>query len=743
VRADGTVKLLDFGLAKALSQESESIDDSPTISPAGVTLDGAILGTAAYMSPEQTRGKALDKRTDIWAFGCVFYEMLSGRRAFDAETVTDTLAAVVTRDPDWTALPDRVPEQIRLLLKRCLAKDRNERVPDIAVARFLMTETVASSTSVVSASRPRVLIGAGVALAAAALVLGVFAGLRYASGAAAPAATIRFEVLPPAGVTLQPSPVASAAQLALSPDGAQLAFVAAHGGRSSEVWVRRLDSTQAQPLAGTEGASFPFWSHDSRFVAFFAAGKLKTVDTRGGAPQTLADAAAGRGGTWSQDGVILFAAQASSPIFRVAASGGAVTPVTKFDASQGIVTQYWPHFLPDGRHFLYYQRSTQPNDQGIFVASLDSPDGTRVIDSGTRAVYTAGHLLFVRDGILFAQAFDERTLGASGEPSRVADGVGYWASAFAYAAFTASRAGAIAYGPSVVLTTSLRWRDRAGAASEPALAPRPYVSPRLSPDETSVMVAITDVETAQPDLWQMALSRGTISRVTTDASSDWFPVWSSDATRVFFGSARRGATQIFQKAGVAAEEIISDRLLGAATYPIDVSRDGRLLLFMQSTSRGYDLGVMSLTGDRRLDAFLAGPFNEVQGRFSPNMRWIAYASDESGRFEVYVRGFPADSSRSTTISIGGGMQPEWRRDGKELFYVSADGKLTAVSVDTDAPAFTAGAPRPLFEVRMPEPTAPYPNHYALTGDGQRFLVNTVVEQPTQPALTVILNWTAQ
>ena len=350
--------------------------------------------------------------------------------------------------------------------------------------------------------------------------------------------------------------------------------------------------------------------------------------------------------------------------------------------------------------------------------------------------------MFVRDGILFAQAFDERTLQMGGEPFRLADGVGSWATAFAYTAVTASGSGVLAHGPSIVFPTSLRWHDRAGATMGTLAAPRAYSSPRLSPDQASLMVAVTDATTAQPDLWQLALARGTMSRVTSDQSSDWFPVWSPDGSRVFFGSARTGSTTIFQKSGVSPEELFSDSILNVASYPNDVSGDGRFLVYQPFDSGGYNLAVIPLSGDRTPKPFVAGPSNEAQGRFSPNGRWVAYASDESGQFEVYVRPFPAQTTQSTTISIGGGMQPEWRRDGKELFYISADGKLTAVPVVTDQATFTAGTPRALFDVEVPEATAPFPTNYAVTADGQRFLVNTVVDQPTRPALTVILNWTA-
>jgi Tol biopolymer transport system component len=754
VRADGTVKVLDFGLAKTAHDAALDLTSSPTAASAGRTGAGVILGTAAYMSPEQARGKLTDHRTDIWAFGCVLYEMLAGKAAFDGENVADTIAMVVKGEPDWNALPHDVPENVRLLLERCLEKDRHARVTDIAVAQFLLTETTSRSTdrsrlpaaagvSHQPSSRKRVLIraAAGLVVTVAALVVGAVTGWRYAATGAAAPPTTRFEVLPPAGVSLQPAPVASSAQLALSPDGRQLAFVAAAKGGSSQVWLRPLASTQSQTIAGTEGATFPFWSPDSRFIGFFAGGKLKKVDTRGGAPETLADAPAGRGGAWNQDGVILFAGRASSAILRVSASGGPVAPATTFEPD--VFTQYWPQFLPDGRRFLYYQRSANPDLQGIYVASLDSATSTRVLQSETRAVYGSGHLFVVRGGILFAQPFDYDRLRVSGEQIRVADGVGYWATAFAYTAVTASASGVVAYGPSVVFTTSLRWHDRSGPTTGPMVEPRPYVTPRLSPDETSVIVAVTNATTAQPDLWLISLTRGAMSRVTSDQSSDWFPVWSPDGNNVFFGSARTGSTAIFQKSGAGPESVVAfGAVSGVATYPADVSSDGKSVLYTQSTNRGYDVGVLQLAGEQKATPVLAGPFNEVQGRFSPNNRWVAYASDESGRFEVYVRRFPADNTPPVAISISGGMQPEWSRDGRELFYLAADGRLTAVPVVSDTVTFTAGTPTMLFKADVPEPTAPYPNQYVVAADGRRFLVNTIVEQPTRPALTVILNWSA-
>jgi len=500
---------------------------------------------------------------------------------------------------------------------------------------------------------------------------------------------------------------------------------------------------EAQALAGTEGASFPFWSPDSRFIAFFAGGKLKKIDTSGGVPQVLCNAPAGRGGSWSPDGIIVFVGQANTPISRISASGGVVAPVTKFDPDHAVTSHYWPQFLPDGRHFLYYQSGSKPEYRGLYVTALESSSPKRILESDGMALYTSGHLVFVRDGILFAQPFDDHALQVSGDPIRIGDHVGYWGAGNGYTAVTVSPAGILAYGPSVGPTTSLRWHDRSGTLTRPGTPPAQYSSPRLSPDQQSVVVAITDAPTAHPDLWVLGLARGTTLRLTSDPFADWFPVWSADGGRLIFGSARFGTTAIFQKAvgGVQEETVLESARAANAVYPNDMSGDGRFLLSVQATSRGYDLGVLTFAGESQASTFLATPFNEVQGRFSPNARWVAYASDESGRFEVYVRPFPAASGQ-TQISIAGGMQPEWRHDGKELFYISADGKLTAVPVTTDQVNFSAGAPHALFDIEVPEANPPYATDYAVTADGQRFLVNTVVDQQTHPALTVILNWTS-
>jgi Tol biopolymer transport system component len=647
------------------------------------------------------------------------------------------------------------PPLVESIVRKCLAKnpdDRWQTASDLGSALHWAAEgvnaTPSGATAVIETPRTgsRRLANAVVAAGAilGSVALGVVMGRRYLSNEAAPAATVRFEVQPPANVTLTPAPIASAAQLALSPDGRRLAFVATPKLGVSQLWIRPLDGAQSQPLPGTEGASYPFWSPDNRFIAFFAGGQLKKIDTTGGVPQVLSPATAGRGGAWHPDGTILFVAQANSPISRISASGGVVTAATTFDREQGVIGQGWPQLLPDRRHILYYQRGSNPESRGLFVTSLDTSSSKRLLDIDGMAVYASGHLVYVRDGTLFAQAFDERALQTAGDPIRIGEHIGYWTAGLGYAAVTVSATGVLAHGPSVRLTTSLRWHDRSGASAGPPIAPAQYTGPRLSPDQQSVAVAMTDGATAQPDLWVLGLARGTASRLTSDPATDWFPVWSADGGRLLFGSNRLGVTNPFEKVvGGGQEEPVAESLFRAAgaTGPSDMSSDGRLLLYTQLTSRGYDLGVLMLTGEHKASTFLGTSFNEAQARFSPNTRWVAYASDESGRFEVYVRPFPAASGQ-TQISIAGGTQPEWRRDGRELFYIAADGKMTAVPVATDGATFSAGTPRALFNVEVPEPNPPFPTDYAVTADGQRFLVNTVADQPTRPALTVILNWTA-
>ena len=564
---------------------------------------------------------------------------------------------------------------------------------------------------------------------------------RYATRAAAPAGEIRLEVFAPDNAMLTPAPVASAAQLALSPDGRRLAFVAAPRHGSSRIWIRSLDNVLAQPLADTDGAAFPFWSPDGRFVAFFADGKLKRIDLAGGVSQPIANANNGRGGTWGANDVIVFSSGSYGSLQRVSAAGGAVLDATTLDPGQGAIAHYWPQFLPDGVRFLYYQRTPNNGFEGIWLGTVGSDRVQFVLQAQSRALYSRGHLLFVREGMLFAQLFDVTTLKSSGEPWRVGNNIGYFQSSFGYTAITESPSGALAYGPTVAPSTSLRWFDRRGTALGPALATGIYTGPRLSPDQKTVAMSVREQGSWTGDIWVMDLARNTNSRSTFDAANEWFPAWSADGTRLFFGSTRGGSTALFEKAGVERERLLTQEPNTTAVYPADASVDGRFLLVVESSRAGYDIKFVPLAAERKHSPLINTAFNEVQPRFSPSGRWVAYASDESGRFEVYVRPFPPANGQ-WKISVAGGMQPEWRRDGRELYYVSADGKLTAVPVASDGTVFEPGPPAALFDVEVPEASQPYPNHYVVSADGQRFLVNTLIDQPTRPALTVVLNWAA-
>jgi serine/threonine protein kinase len=748
-------KLLDFGLAKRAvpAVTAGSVSMLATTPSQPLTAHGTILGTFHYMAPEQIEGAEADARSDIFAFGCVLHEMLTGQKAFDGKTRASLIGAILEREPPAVStLQPFAPPLLDAIVRKCLAKkadDRWQSAADLGSAlRWVVDGAInaaaASNAGAASARRSSPVVWTAAVVAATTIAIGAGAiGWRYGSGVTTPAATVRFEIVPPSDAMLSPAPVASAAQLALSPDGRRLVFVAAPRYGLSQLWIRPLDGVQAQLVVGTEGASFPFWSPDNRFIGFFAGGKLKKVDPSGGAPEVLCNAAGGRGGTWSPEGTIVFSGSPNSPLLRIAAAGGAVRPATTFDREQGVTAHNWPQFLPDGRHYLFYQRSSKSEHQGVYVASLDAAETTRVLVSMGAGQYGSGYLLFVRDGMLFAQTFDDRALRTRGEAMRVADHIGYFGSSLGYAAVSVSPAG-VPYGPNVALTTTLQWRDRDGATRGSSIAPSVYRSPRLSPDQQRVAVTRSEPDSSQSDIWVLELARGNPSRVTFDPMNDWFPAWSADGSRIFFGSSRSGTTAIFQKAGSEPDQFFAGGRDGSGTamYPNDTSSDGRFLIYTESSPRAYDLGVVPLSGAAKPGPFLASPFNEVQSRFAPNSRWIAYASDESGKFEVYVRPFPAASGQSL-ISVAGGMQPEWRRDGKELFYISADRKLMAVPVTTEATTFSAGVPHALFDVQVPEQTAPFPTDYTVTADGQRFLVNTVVDQPARAALTIITNWTSE
>ena len=745
VRGDGTVKVLDFGLAKAMEPaagSSPSTSMSPTITTPAMTQAGMILGTAAYMSPEQAKGRTVDKRSDVWAFGAVLYEMLTGRRAFEGEDVSDTLARVLMKEPDWTALPATVPPAVVTVLRRCLQKDRKQRVRDIGDVSLALEgafETVAPQTTApTAASRGRLPWMVALAVVTALAIALALPTVRYLRETPPPLPPeMRVEITTPA----TDAPL----QFALSPDGRSLVFVASGDG-AQRLWLRPLDQTEARPQAGTESATYPFWSPDSRSIGFFAAGKLLRLDVAGGAPQLLATAnGVGQSGSWSAEGTILFAQQLVDPLFRVAAAGGDPVAVTRIDSPRQIGHRA-PQFLPDGRQFLFYAAGT-PEAAGIYLGSLDGGAPTRLTaaDSGG-AFLPPDRLVFVRQGTLVARRLD-LARGApggqvelTGDPVTLADRVGV--DAIARGGFAVSGAGSVAYRAGGGAARHLAWVDRTGKAV--GIAGEPDANelrmPELSPDGRRV--AMARAVQGNNDIWLLDLVRGGRTRLTFDAANDTNPIWLPDGLRIVFTSIRTGAADLYLKPsnGSGTEE----RLVGSPNNKTaqDWSRDGRWLLYSETNpTTGRDLWALDMTSPDRTSRVVANtPAEEVLAQLSPDGRWVAYQTNESGRFEVVVQPFP-DAGGKWQVSTAGCVAPRWRADGKELYFLAPDATMMAVPVTAAGTSFEAGTPVALFPTRIVDggTVAIIRPQYAVARDG-RFLINQPVGDATAAPITLILNW---
>ena len=740
----GGVKLLDFGLAKLRAGPAISGFSAATMTTPPITGHGSILGTLQYMAPEQVEGQDADARTDLFAFGAVLYEMITGRKAFEGKSQASVIAGILERQPTpISSLEPLAPPLLDHLVARCLAKDPDDRwqsASDLRSELAWIGGAIPSETAAASARFTPRRMAALVSIIMLAAVIGVGVGVTVRGG---PATTpvVRFELRPETGSIFTSTPIlGSGVQAALSPDGRYLAFIASTEG-IPQLWVRALDAVSATALRDTAGASFPFWSPDSRTIGYFARGMLQRIDLAGTGAQTLAAAPSARGGTWSTEGVILFCPTSGSGLMRVPAGGGKVEPATSLAAGhhQQVSAEYWPVFLPDGRHFLSFALAARKEHRGIYIGALGSPDTKQLGNTETMASFADGHLLFVRQGTLVAQPFDVNRLELTGVATPLAEHIGYYPN-FGYAAFSVSQAGLLTYAPAMATTGQLTWFDRSGRREASVGAPASYSAPSLSPDGSRAVVSIIDPQTATSHLWLFDLIRNTNSRLTLGPDSEFLPVWSPDGRALAFSSDRTGLPDLYQKPSVGMGQETRILSTNVSRFPTDWSRDGRALVYQEATTRGYDILLLSLA-DRSPIPFLQSPFNEAQGRLSPDGRWMAYISDESARLEVYVQPFPPTGTK-WQISTDGGAQPAWRGDGKELFYVAAAGKMMAVSVNPTARDFDAGVPRPLFEVTTPEVSAPYFWHYAVTSDGRRFLVNAVNRTSSSIPLTVLLNWEA-
>jgi Tol biopolymer transport system component len=746
IRPDGTVKVLDFGLAKVLRAATEGIVDHGA-STILATDEGAILGTPAYMSPEQARGQTVDRRTDVWAFGCVLYEMLAGRSAFAGATASDVLANVLAREPDLEALPAGTPPPVRRLLRRCLEKSPKDRLRDIGDALLEIKESLTTDGVNSAAAKPARdfrLIGAAVIVTIIALLFGAFFVVQQLRQSATTGGAQEFVILPPAGTLFGGGALDRTPSFAVSPDGQRLAFVATatDGSGVRLLWVRTLGALHAEALGGTDGANEPFWSPDGSSIAFFAGGKLKRVSVRGGQPVTLADAALGSGGAWNRDGTILYAPSTQSPILRISEDGvGTPSPVTQLGAAADYGHVY-PQFLPDGRHFIYLVRA-EPSRKGIYVGSIDSPDSTRILEAREKARYAPpGHLLYLRDGGLLAESFDVTRLALSGEPVSVAESVAFIATD-GRASFDVSATGVLVYRANGLLAASQPiWVDRSGSRLETVGEPGDYQTASLSPDGSQMVVEKHDLRTSTGDLWLMDLRLGTTPRLTSDGMHNTAAIWSPEGRRVVF-TGRPDGIRNLHVMDIGSESDAPLLPKGPDRSPTDWSADGRHILYVEGNQEQRNIWVLEMP-ERRPVPFLQSKFAEWGGRFSPNGRWVAYVSNKTSRSEVYVRSFPSGLNERQ-ISAGGGLAPRWSRDGRELFFVSPDATVFAVQVNT-AERFEASAPKPLFktDMRGSEATGGVTADSWFNVDGARFFIVPPPPGPLPPALpiTVVLDWTS-
>jgi len=748
----GAVKVLDFGLAKSAapggSSSSIALSASPTMTYAA-TAEGIVLGTAAYMSPEQARGKNVDRRTDIWSFGCVLFECLTARPVFSGETVSDLVAHILQSEPDWSVLPAATPAAVRRLLERCLRKDARERLRDIGDARIELDELLTAGlsgsglppiagTSPVGGSRRSrsTAIAWGVAAVALALA-GVSILFPDRVRRSAPPPATRTTLASRAGMEISSNP----ADAVISPDGRSIVFVAGDSAGTQRLWLRPLESLEARPIEGSEftGATdspgLPFWSPDGRAIGFFDDGKLKTIAITGGTPQILSTVSNARGGTWSRQGVILFSRFSQGPVFRVSQAGGDPVQITVVDSTLHETAHRFPRFLPDGRHYSFVTLPGRDGKIDTWIGELGTTKRTLVVSAASGALFApSGQMVFMRGQSLMAQPFDLGRLRMTGEPTLIGDAPENLNILGSIPA-SVSDNGILLYPTSIQTVGLLSWFGRDGKAQGTLPAPAgDYREIAISPDGRHVAL-IRRTSPTSNDIWIADVPGGSARRLTTDGLQRYSLVWSGNSLDLGYALSRGGEFDFWQRAASGSDE---ERPLFVTKSPLknlsDISRDGSYLVYDdigRTTQR--DIWVLPLEGDRKPVQYLATPFNEVTGTLSPDGRWMLYQSEESGRPELYVQSFPTPGSK-VRISTDGGNSGRWRRDGAEIVYRSQRG-LMSVTVAAGV-GFAAGEPKLL----MPIPREVV--SLGLTPDFQRCLMALTTGDARRTSLTLLTNWTS-
>ena len=729
VTRDERLKILDFGLAKLVEL------DSVTLTAAPHTADGAVLGTVGYLSPEQASGLPADHRSDVFSVGAILFEMVMHRRAFARATAAQTLTAVLEDDPTASTAVGAGPSaRVMNLVRRCLDKSPEHRFQSARDLALVLSNELADGglghASGASAARRRV--RAAWTVAAVALV-GMGMALAWPWMRRTPPVErgeVRLDVVTPPA--LDPNALLS---LALSPDGEKLVFVAPVDG-ANRLWVRTMSSPTATALKGTDGAAFPFWKPDSQSIGFFAKGMLNRIDLAGGAVRELTRANAGRGGAWSQDGTIVFTPGNIDPLYRIPDTGGASVQVTRLSSSGRQGSHRFPQFLPDARHIIFFVTG---EDAGVYSADISTGEPSRIVEADTSAVLGPdGHLLFIQRGTLYGVRFDERRLVVEGDPFPVAEEVTFQ---YGKGAFSSSMAGTVAYRTGGRLKDQLVWLDRSGKSLRSLFPPDPggFFNADVAADGRVLLQRSFD---GGMDIWLSSGISGQLSRATVDKATHWCPVWAPGGSQFAFASNRTGVYDLYRKPVAGPEEVL---LKSSDTkIPTHWSRDGSFILYRVQQETRSDLWVLPLTSGEKPFPFVQTRFDEREGQFSPDTRWVAYQSDESGRYQIYLQAFPGPGE-PIPVTADGGTQPRWRPDGRELFYISPDEKLMALPVELSADGRRPRvlAPVPLFQTQISGGAVPGANRqqYSVSADGQQFLMSIrVADAEVAPPITMVLNW---